>query len=100
MAGALLTGSLGLGAALIALVLAMPLLLHGDRLVALSGLLIGFGGLWSLLLAAQIASGGQTSDPGRWILVGAGTLGVGFVVLAVRLARTVRSTSDTVTNAD
>jgi hypothetical protein len=94
MAVALLTGSFGLGAALIALVLAMPLVLRGDRLMALSGLLIGFGGLWSLLLASQIASGGRTSDPERWILVGAATLGFGFVLLVLRLARTLRSTSD------
>lgn len=94
MAVALLTGSFGLGAALIALVLAMPLVLRGDRLVALSGLLIGFGGLWSLLLASQIASGGHTSDPGRWIFAGVATLGFGSVLLALRLARTLRSTSD------
>jgi hypothetical protein len=94
MAGALLAGTFGLGAALIALVLAMPLVIRGDRPMALSGLLIGFGGLWSLLLASQIASGGRTSDPARWIFVGAATLAIGFVVLLLRLARTLRSSRD------
>jgi hypothetical protein len=94
MAGTVLTGFFGLGAALIALVLAMPLVLRGDRLAALSGLLIGFGGLWSLLLSSQIASGGHLSDPARWTFVGAAPLAIGFVVLVLRLARTLRSTSD------
>jgi MFS family permease len=94
MAGAVLTGFFGLGAAVIALVLAMPLVLRGDRLAALSGLLIGFGGLWSLLLASQIAAGGHLSDPARWTFVGAAPLAIGFVVLMLRLARNLRSTSD------
>lgn len=94
MAGAVLTGSFGLGAALVALVLATPLVLRGDRLVALSGLLIGFGGLWLLLLATQLASGGQLSDARRWIVVGAAPLAIGFVVLVLRLARTLGSSRD------
>ena len=94
MAGALLTGSLGLTAGLVLLILATPLILRGDRLAALSGLLIGFGGLWSLLLVSQIRSGGLLSDAGRWIVVGAAPLAIGFVVLVVRLARTHGSSRD------
>jgi hypothetical protein len=69
---------LGLRATVIALLLAMPLVLRGDPLAALSGLLIGFGALWLLLLAWQAASGGSLSDPQPWIFVGAAPLAIGL----------------------
>jgi hypothetical protein len=94
MAGAVLTGFFGLGAAFLTLVLTMPLVLRGDRLAAASGLLIGFGGLWLVLLAWHVASGGHLSDPEPWTFVGAAPFAIGLVVLVLRLARTFRSTSD------
>ena len=81
MTAALLSGSLGLGAAAITVLLALPLILRGDPLVALSGLLIGFGGLWLALLARQVASGGTSSDIDGWILVGAAPLLIGVLAL-------------------
>ena len=94
MTAALLSGSLGLGAAAITVLLALPLILRGDPLVALSGLLIGFGGLWLALLARQVASGGTSSDIDGWILVGAAPLLIGVLALLLRLARTYRSPSE------
>lgn len=94
MAAAMVSASLGLGAAAIALVLGLPLILRGDRFAALSGILIGFGGLWLLLLSWQLTSGGALSEPGPWILVGAIPLAIGLIALAVRIARGLRSTRD------
>ena len=87
MAAALLSGSLGLGAALIALLLATPIVLRGDRLAAVSGLLVGFGALWLALLATQGASGGTTAQIEGWILVGAAPLAIGLIAFALRIAR-------------
>lgn len=94
MATALLTGSFGLLAAVVALSLAAPLVLRGDALAALSGLLIGFGAMWLVFLAWQTASGGLLSDTRSWLLVGAAPFATGFVVGAIRLARSLRRTSD------
>jgi hypothetical protein len=87
MAAAVLTGFFGVVAALIALVLTAPLVLRGDRLAALAGLLIGFGGLWLWLLGSENASGGQLSDPAPWDLLGAAPLAIGLGALVLRLAR-------------
>jgi hypothetical protein len=94
IAGAVLTGSFGLGAAIIGLTLAVPLVLRGDRLAALGGLFIGFGAMWLLLLAVQTTSGGQSSDPGRSLLVGAVPLAMGLIALGIRFARTLGSVRD------
>jgi uncharacterized membrane protein len=90
MAGAVLTGSFGLGAAAMVLLLAAPLVLRGDRLAALAGLLLGFGGMWLLLLASQAAAGGNLDDPKGWVLIGAAPLVIGSLALMLRLYRTLR----------
>jgi hypothetical protein len=99
MAAALVTGSLGLGAAFVAIVLALPLIIRGDSLAALSGLLIGFGGLWLALLTLQGATGATTSQLEGWIMVGAAPLTIGLLASVLRFARTLRK-QVTFTNAD
>lgn len=91
MAAALMSGSFGLGAALVAVVLAMPLVLRGDSLAAVSGLLIGFGGLWLALLWWQGATGATTSQLEGWLIVGAAPLAIGLIAAVLRLARSVSS---------
>ena len=91
MATTMLTAILGLGAALIALLLAIPLVLRGDPLAVISGLMIGFGGLWLFLLASQVGSGGSRSDTESWILIGSVPVAIGGVAMLCRLARTFRS---------
>ncbi len=86
-AACLMTSLLGpLGAALL-LLLATPVLLRPDRLVALSGLLTGFGGLWLLLLANQVRSGATIENGALWTMVGAAPLTLGLVAMAVAGAR-------------
>jgi hypothetical protein len=87
MAAATVSAILGVGAGLIALVLTIPLILRGDRLVAISGICIGFGGLWLAALAGQFASGGVLDAAQMWILIGAVPLAVGILALGVRIAR-------------
>ena len=94
MATALLTGSFGLLAAIVALSLAVPLVLRGNSLAALSGLLIGFGGTWLALLAWQGASGGVLSDTRSWVLIGAAPFAIGVVAAATRVARSLRPAND------
>jgi hypothetical protein len=90
MAAALLSGSFGLGAALVAAVLAMPLIVRGDSLAAVSGLLTGFGGLWLALLWWQGATGATTSQLEGWLIVGAVPFAVGLIAAVLRFARTLR----------
>lgn len=75
--------SFGLVAALLFLVLTLPLLARGDHVVAASGLLTGFGGSWSLLMARQFASGGALDNAGFWTAVGTVPLVVGCALLAL-----------------
>lgn len=89
MAAATATAILGVGAGAIAFVLMVPFILRGDRLVAVSGLFIGFGGLWLAALAGQFAAGGGVDAAGQWILVGAVPLAIGLLALGVRTARAV-----------
>lgn len=93
MAAAMVTASFGVGAAAIALVLAAPLIVRGDRLIAVSGILAGFGGLWLALLGWQFASGGVLDAAQQWILVGAVPLTIGIIALGLRMARYLRSTT-------
>jgi hypothetical protein len=86
-ADALLVG-LGGPLGLILLVAALPLAWRGGAL-GLAGLFIGFGGLWLLLMANQLASGGQLADAGRWLAVGAVPLAIGLAaaLVGIRSAR-------------
>jgi hypothetical protein len=85
MATAVLTGTFGVLAAAIALVLAIPLIRSSGRLVVVSGLFTGFGGLWLTLMAAQYVTGGRISDQ-FWVLFGIVPLAIGVVALVVLLA--------------
>jgi hypothetical protein len=61
--------------------------MRGDRIVALSGLLAGFGGAWSLLLARQFASGGRLEGAPFWVAVGVVPLALGCVLTAAAVVR-------------
>jgi hypothetical protein len=86
MAGSLMT-SFGLIPALLFLVLMLPLLLRGDRVVASSGLLTGFGAAWTALMARQAATGGTTDNQGFWLAVGFVPLVSGCALLALFVVR-------------
>ncbi len=90
-AASLLSGSFGLLVTLLFLLLAIPLILRGDRVVALSGLLTGFGALWSVLMAGQFASGATTDNANFWIAVGAVPLVLGCALIVLIAARSIRS---------
>jgi hypothetical protein len=63
-------------------VLAGALVLRGARLVALSGLLTGFGGSWLFMMERQFASGGRLDNADFWLAIGTVPLVIG-VALAV-----------------
>lgn len=88
---ATLMTSFGLLAAVLFLLLAVPLILRGDRVVALSGLLIGFGAFWTFLMSRQFASGGTTDNADFWTAVGVVPLVVGCALIVLIAARTGRS---------
>lgn len=69
------------------LFLFVPVLIRPVGLVALSGLLTGFGGSWSLLIGAQVLSGGQVDGEGFWLMVGLVPLALGLAALAVSVRR-------------
>jgi hypothetical protein len=94
MAAATVTAILGVGAGAIALVLTIPLILRGDRLVAISGLFIGFGGLWLAALGGQFASGGVLDAAEPWVLVGAVPLAIGILALGAKMAHFVSKPRD------
>ena len=94
MAAATVTAILGVGADAIALVLTVPLILRGDRLVAISGIFIGFGGLWLAALGGQFASGGVLDAAQQWILVGALPVAIGILALGAKMARFVSKRRD------
>lgn len=90
-AAALITGIGGLGGMLF-LLLSMPLVVRGDPAVALSGLLTGFGALWSLGMARQLTTGGTLDNAEFWAAVGVAPLIIGcglLVLVVVRWPRTV-----------
>jgi hypothetical protein len=97
-AAATVMTSWGLIAAGLFLVLTLPLILRADRVVALSGLLSGFGGFWTLLIGRQFASGATTDDAAFWIAVGIVPLVAGCALLALVAGRSLRSR--VVTRAD
>jgi hypothetical protein len=61
--------------------LAVPLIVRGAHLVALSGLLTGFGGFWTFLMARQFASGGTLDNSTSWLAVGIVPLATGLALL-------------------
>ena len=75
--------SFGLLAPLLFLALAAPLVVRGAHLVALSGLLTGFGGFWTLLMARQSSSGGTLDNSTFWLAVGIVPLATGLALLGL-----------------
>lgn len=84
---AFLSTLLGWFAIGLVLFLFVPVVLRPVRLVALSGLLTGFGGSWLLLLANQALSGAEIDGAGFWVMVGVVPLALGLVALAVSVVR-------------
>jgi hypothetical protein len=84
---AFLSTLLGWFAVGLVLFLFVPVILRPVRLVALSGLLTGFGGSWLLLLGNQALSGGQVDGAGFWTMVGLVPLALGLVALAISVVR-------------
>jgi hypothetical protein len=80
-AAATLMTSFGLLAALLFLLLAVPLVVRGAHLVAASGLLTGFGASWTLLISRQFASGGSLDNSTFWLAVGIVPLALGLASL-------------------
>ncbi|HWP63002.1 MAG TPA: hypothetical protein VNO86_05985 [Candidatus Binatia bacterium] len=88
---ALATGSFGLHAGLVVLVLTIPIL-RGRILLGLGALLVGFGASFGFALLLQAERGGQLAEAGFWTAVAVGPLVVGGLLLAAAAARTVRRT--------
>jgi hypothetical protein len=89
---AILMMSFGLIAFLLTLLLAVLLVLRSrDRVVALSGLLTGFGAVWSFLMAGQVGSDGATDNFSLWVAVGIVPLVLGCALIVPIVARTIRS---------
>lgn len=89
---AILPISFGLIAFLLTVLLVVLLALRSrDRVVALSGLLTGFGAVWSFLMAGQVGSDGATDNFSLWIAVGVVPLVVGCALIVPIVARTMRS---------
>jgi hypothetical protein len=78
---ATLTADFGPLAAVITLLLGVPLLIRRPHLVAVSGLLTGFGGLWTYFLVRVLASGGNQDNATFWLAVGLIPLLVGLTLL-------------------
>jgi hypothetical protein len=82
-AAAAVMTSFGLLAALLFLVLAIPLVVRGAHLVALSGLLTGFGGFWTFLMARESSSGGTLDNSTSCLAVGIVPLATGLALLVL-----------------
>jgi hypothetical protein len=78
-------GGLVLAGPLVALAVAIAF--RGDAAAAVSGLLVGFGTTWLLLMARQAATGGRLDDPAPWLAVGIVPVAVGAGLAVWRLAR-------------
>jgi hypothetical protein len=89
-AAALISGLGGIGGALLFLLLSLPLIVRGDPAVALSGLLTGFGALWSFGMARQLATGGRLDDAELWWAVGVMPLIIGCALLVLAAAQAFR----------
>jgi len=63
------------------LAVAVIVMVTAERLVAISGLMIGFGGSSLLLLANQLSSGGTPEQATSWLIVGIVSLAIGLVAL-------------------
>lgn len=89
-AAALVFVYLGLMFGALYLLLVIPFVVRGG-LPVLSGMLIGFGGIWTGLTLTQFDRGGVTSDGELWLAVGLAPLvaGVGIMVLALVRSRPV-----------
>jgi hypothetical protein len=85
---AILMTSLGLMAFALFAVLAVVLVARGDRLVGASGLLTGFGAVWTFLMAR---SAGTTDNAAFWIAVGVVPLLFGCAMLVFIAAQSARS---------
>jgi hypothetical protein len=92
-AAVLITSIGGLLGSVLFLLLATPLVVRGNHAVALSGLLMGFGGLWLFAMARQAATGGTLDNAGFWTAVGVVPLAVGSVLLVVAVAGARRRSS-------
>lgn len=86
-AATLITSIGGLLGSVLFLLLATPLVVRGDHVVALSGLLMGFGGLWLTLMARQFATGGTLDNAQFWTAVGVLPLTIGSVLLGVAVVQ-------------
>jgi hypothetical protein len=89
-AATLVTSIGGLFGTILFLLLALPLVVRGDTAVALSGLLVGFGALWLILMARQFASGGRLDNAQFWTEVGVVPLVIGSALLAIALVAALR----------
>jgi hypothetical protein len=92
-AAATLLTSFGLLPTVVFLALTVPLILRGDHLVALSGLLTGFGGSWLFWMGRQLATGGTLDNAPFWTAVGIVPLLAGCVGLALVAVRALRRPS-------
>jgi hypothetical protein len=92
-AAALMTGLAGLLGSIVFLLLVAPLVVRGHHLVALSGLLTGFGAFWLLLMERQFASGGTLDNAPVWTAVGVVPLVIGCTLLALVAVRALRQAS-------
>jgi uncharacterized membrane protein YhaH (DUF805 family) len=68
-------------AAFLTLLIAVPVIVRRPHLVALSGLLTGFGGLWTYLLVRVFTSGGMQDNGTFWLAVGLVPLVIGLALL-------------------
>jgi hypothetical protein len=86
------TTGIGGGPAIIPiLTVAVIVMVKADRLIAVSGLMIGFGGSWLSLLALQLTSG--TLESGiEWVAVAVGIvpLAVGSMLVIPTVVRALR----------
>lgn len=89
-AATLITSIGGLLGSVLFLLFATPLVIRGDHVVVLSGLLVGFGALWSLLMARQFATGGTLDNASFWTAVGVVPLALGCTLLIVAVAGVLR----------
>ena len=92
-AAVLITSIGGLLGSVLFLLLATPLVVRGNHAVALSGLLMGFGGMWTFAMARQAATGGTLDNAGFWTAVGVVPLAVGTASLVVAVIGARRPTN-------
>jgi hypothetical protein len=69
------------------LAVAVIVMVKVDRLVALSGLMLGFGGSSLLLLANQLSSGGTLEQATSWVIMGIVPIAIGLLSLVPTAGR-------------